>query len=239
MDGARRAREDISGRDGGRRVSRDAGQDRQVELPCQRFAGNDRRRSAVAQARSVAGSDSAPRAKRGSETAQRFQRGVRANRLIDGDDGHSPLAGHLDGDDLVSKTPGLRRFLRSHVAVVSELILRLTADVIALRNNLRFFAHVDVLDGAPEAVVDDRIHRGSVAHTKAGAGLRQQIGRVAHALHAAGDIEVPVAGFDRLSGQHDGFQAGATHQVDGHGGNVVRHARAQLRLTSGRLALAC
>ncbi len=97
---------------------------------------------------------------------------------------------------------------------------------------------MDVLEGAPESVIDDGIDDLAVAHAIAGAPLWQQIRRVAHAFHAARDIEVAVARFDGLRGEHDRLEARPADLVDGDGGNVYRHTAADGRLPRGRLSLA-
>src|SRR5262249_21743033 len=64
-----------------------------------------------------------------------------------------------------------------------------------------------------------------VAVLPAGAGAEEEVGGAAHALDAAGDDEVGVAGADRLGGEHDRLEAGAADLVDGEGGDGVGQSR--------------
>ena len=76
----------------------------------------------------------------------------------------------------------------------------------------------------------------AVAHPQPFADARQDVGRVAHRLHAAGDGDVDVAGGDALGGEHDGFQPGAADLVDRERGDGLRQSAAERRLPGGGLA---
>src|SRR5271166_5829842 len=95
---------------------------------------------------------------------------------------------------------------------------------------------MDILEGAPEAVMDHSINHRSVAHTIAGARPGEEIGCVAHALHAARDVEITVFSLNGLSRQHHRFQARAADLVDGDRGDVIRYTTAKGRLSCWRLA---
>ena len=77
-----------------------------------------------------------------------------------------------------------------------------------------------------------------VADAVAGARLGQQVGRVGHRLHAAGQDDVGRAGQDQVVGQHGGLHARAADLVDGGGAGGVGQAGAARGLAGGRLALA-
>jgi len=86
-------------------------------------------------------------------------------------------------------------------------------------------------------VVDDAIMTGAVTAARLG----QQIGRVAHALHAAGDDDPGGAGIDDVMRQHRGLHAGAADLVDGGGAGRIRQfgaarglPRRSLTLSAGR-----
>src|SRR5262249_40472598 len=111
-------------------------------------------------------------------------------------------------------------------------------DLVLLSDDLGLLAHMHALEGAPEAVMHHRVDHLGVAHTIAGARLGQQVRRIAHAFHAAGDVEVPVAGLDRLRGEHYRLEAGAADLVDGDGGDIRWDATMQRRLARRSLALA-
>src|SRR2546421_12706306 len=80
-----------------------------------------------------------------------------------------------------------------------------------------------ILKGAPETIMHDGIDYFSIAHPVARTSLQQQVGGVAHALHAACYKGLVVASADRLGGKHNGFQAGSTDLVDGKGGQIMWH----------------
>jgi len=52
--------------------------------------------------------------------------------------------------------------------------------------------------------------------------LREQVWRVGHALHAAGNHDLRAARAHQIGRQHRRFHAGATHLVDGRGTTRVR-----------------
>ena len=117
-----------------------------------------------------------------------------------------------------------------------EGVLVLAADVVADRHALGVGAHVAVLDGAPETVVDGRVDQLPVAEAKAEPGARQEVGRAVHRLHAAGDRELRVARPDLGGGEHDRLEAGTADPVDGRRGRAVREACLEGRLAGGGLA---
>src|SRR5262249_13858640 len=103
--------------------------------------------------------------------------------------------------------------MRLHVTGVGELILLLAGDMVHLGHNLGLFSHMHALKGAPETVMDYGVHQFCGAHTIAGARLGQEIGCVAHAFHAASDVEVTIASLDGLGGEHNSLEARATDLV--------------------------
>ena len=95
-----------------------------------------------------------------------------------------------------------------------------------------------VLERAPQAVVDQRVDDLAVAHPESFANAWQQVGRVAHRFHAAGDRDVDVASRDALSREHDGFQSRPAHLVDRQRGNMVGEAAVERRLARRILSVA-
>ena len=83
-------------------------------------------------------------------------------------------------------------------------------------------AHVDVVEGVRESVVDHRVDELGVAHAGAEARARQQVGRARHVLHAAGDDDVDVARADHLGGDRDRLQARSAQHVDRRRGHLLR-----------------
>ena len=83
-----------------------------------------------------------------------------------------------------------------------------------------------------------RVDRLDVAHAKAEARAGQQVGRVRHRLHPAGDADLEVAGADRLVGEPDRAHARGADLVDRLRGDLLRDPGLDLRLARGDLALA-
>ena len=75
-----------------------------------------------------------------------------------------------------------------------------------------------------------------VAHAVAGPGLGQQVRRVGHGLHAAGDDDVGLAGLDLEVGQVDGVEARQADLVDRGGRHDQRDAGLHRGLAGGHLA---
>src|SRR5947209_8459502 len=92
-----------------------------------------------------------------------------------------------------------------------------------------------ILKGAPETIMHDGIYYFPIAHTVARASFCQQVGSIAHALHAARYKGLVVACTDRLGCEHDGLQARATNFINGKGWQIVRQARVNSGLACGRL----
>ena len=107
-----------------------------------------------------------------------------------------------------------------------ESVLRLAGELILLRAILGEGPHQAALViGVLEPVEEHRIGHLAVAHAIAGAGAVEQIGRIAHALHAAGDGDLGAAGADEVMGEHRRLHARAAHLVDGGGADAERQSR--------------
>jgi hypothetical protein len=85
-------------------------------------------------------------------------------------------------------------------------------------------AHGHLVEGAEEAVVHHRVDDLLVADAVPGARSGQEVGRLGHGLHAAGDDDVGLAVLDHLVGEVDGVEAGQAHLVDRGGGHRHRDA---------------
>ena len=96
-------------------------------------------------------------------------------------------------------------------------------------------AHVIVLVGIPEAVVDHGVDRLPVPEAHSLPHLRKEVGAVGHRFHPAGDDDLRIARGDPLGGQHHGLQARATDLVDRQGGDLGRQAGAEGGLARGSL----
>ena len=76
----------------------------------------------------------------------------------------------------------------------------------------------------PQGVVGHRVDECGVAVLEALAGLRQQVRRLGHRLHAAGDDDLDLARADQLVGQRDRVDAREADLVDGDARDVHRDA---------------
>ena len=74
-----------------------------------------------------------------------------------------------------------------------ELVLRLAVEAGRCRVLLGAGTHGALLERAEQAVVHHRVDHGLVTEAVPGAGPRQQVRRVGHRLHAAGDDDVGLA----------------------------------------------
>ena len=86
----------------------------------------------------------------------------------------------------------------------------------------------------PSRIIESSSSRWPMRSALAHAG--QQVGRVAHRLHAAGDGDLDVAGRDPLRREHHRLQSRPADLVDRQRGDVVGQPAAQRRLTRRRLA---
>jgi hypothetical protein len=123
-----------------------------------------------------------------------------------------------------------------------ELVLRLAGEVVAAGAVLGEGAHQAalVLLGVAvfQAVEEHVVHHLAVAEAVAAARLGQQVGRVGHRLHAAGDHDLVAAGKQQVVRQHGRLHAGAAHLVDRGAAGRQRQAGAERGLAGRRLALA-
>ena len=86
-----------------------------------------------------------------------------------------------------------------------------------------------------ERVVGHRVDQRGVAVLEALAGLRQQVRRLGHRLHAAGDDDLVLAGADQLVGHRDRVDAREADLVDRDRRDVHRDAAVDRRLAGGVL----
>ena len=92
--------------------------------------------------------------------------------------------------------------------------------------------------GVLEAVQKHMVDGAAVAHAIAGAGAVEEVGRVAHALHAAGDDDVGRARAQEVVRDHRRLHARAAHLVDRGRASRERQSGPDRRLTRRGLALA-
>jgi len=92
---------------------------------------------------------------------------------------------------------------------------------------------IGIFQTIQEHVIDDL----RMAETHTAPRLWQQIGRVRHTLHSAGDHDIRRASGDQVMSQHRRLHAGPTHLVDGCAACCLRNACTQTCLSGWGLAL--
>ena len=118
------------------------------------------------------------------------------------------------------------------------IVLGLAGELIGLGAILGECAHQAALViGVFQPVEEHVIHDLAMAEPVAAARAVEQIGRVGHALHAAGHRDLRAAGEDQVMGEHRRLHAGAAHLVDRGRAGGKGQPRAERRLARGRLAL--
>ena len=153
------------------------------------------------------------------------------------DDRVAPALRDLDRHDLVVEEAVLPGLGGALVGAGGELVLLLAGQLDALGVGLLGQAAHGLLgDLVVERVVRHRVDQRHVAVLEALARLRQQVGRVGHRLHAAGDHDLDLTGADQLVGHRDRVQAREADLVDGDRRQVQRQARGHAGGAGGVLA---
>ena len=165
-------------------------------------------------------------------------RGVGADRLVGLDRVLALARLDRDADDLVGEPAGVGRLGGEPVRALGEAVHVGAGDLELVGDLARLVDHLLLGEGVGEAVVGHRVDRLDVAHPEAEAGAGQQVGRLAHRLHAAGHGDLGVAGADRLVGEADRAHARGADLVDRLRGDLLRDAALDLGLARGDLALA-
>ena len=120
-----------------------------------------------------------------------------------------------------------------------EGVLGFAADAVLLHQVLGGDAHVVVVEGVPQAVLDHGVHQLGVAHAQPGTGTGHHVGGEAHVLLAAGDHHLGIAAADGLGREVQGLEAGAADLVQGQGRHGVGQPGEDGGLAGGVLAGAC
>src|SRR5215210_4551964 len=163
--------------------------------------------AAVGDLRRGPGRDRAVGCEGGAQLREHFRRRVGADALVilDHDRVAAPL-GRLDRDDLLVEHAVLLGRRGSLVRLRREGVLLLAGDAELRVVALRRLTHGAVVERAEEPVVGHRIEHLHGAVLVAGAASRQEVRRVGHRLHAAGDHDLELARADELVGKCDGVQ---------------------------------
>jgi hypothetical protein len=123
------------------------------------------------------------------------------------------------------------------VAAQRELVHVGAGDLELLANLVGLLAHVLARERIAEAVVDHAVERRGVPHPEAEARLLEQVGRLRHRLHPAGDSDLQIPGANRLVHDAGGAQPRGADLVHGLGGDVLGDPRLDLCLPARDLSL--
>ncbi len=227
---------DVLRRDASRGVSEDPRHGLQVQPLCLLLGGDYQRRCPVAQLGGVTGSDQAALLEDWRQLRKHLEGGIGPHALVNLEAGLSLRAFDGDWHDLVLEGSRLDGVEGLHVALVGELVCLLAGDAVLLRDDLPRDAHVEVVEGVPEGVVKHGILDLFVAVTVPPAGLHQQVGRAAHALHPACDDDLLVARPDGIGGQGHRLEARGTDLVDSHRPHLGGDPCSDGGLTGGSLS---
>src|SRR5215213_7933113 len=230
---------DQTGLDSARRLRDDAGEGLAAQAARGFGRSDDEGGGPVVDAGRVARGHAAAFFESGLQVREGFERRVLARPLVRSDEERlALLLGHFDRYDLAVEAPFLHGGDRLAVRVERELVLLFARDVVPLCDDLARVPHVPVVKGAPEAVGYHRIDHLLVAEPVALPRIPEQVRRVRHRFHAAGDRRFVLAGFYGVGREHDGLQSRAADLVDREGGDGVRDTRAQGDLPGGVLPVA-
>ena len=121
------------------------------------------------------------------------------------------------------------------MAVERIFVHRITSNFILICDEFGGVPHDPLLKRIPKTVVLQRIGELLIAIAETDAAI-DQIRGLAHALHAAGYVEVTVFSLNRLRSKHDCFQSRAADLVDRRGPDRRVQAGENARLARRRLA---
>src|SRR5690606_31643155 len=107
--------------------------------------------------------------------------------------------------ELRVKKPLFISFCSAGIAFPGILVLFLAADPVGAATKLSCLTHVIIVVRIPKTIPDNAIHYLTVTQPHSATGLRQIIGNIAHALHAASNYHLIFTGPDAGSSQHNGF----------------------------------
>jgi len=228
-------------------IADDPGERPQAEPLDRPFAHDHRGGRPVRDAGRIAGSDrplgrvaailAGRQGERGPETLEGLEGRIAARVLVLRDDRLAALRiACRDRDEFIREPPRVHRRDRATMTLERERVLVAATDAVADRDPFGVCTHVTVLDRAPQAVADRRVDDRAIAEPVAEPGVRQQVGRQIHVLHAAGDRDLRVAGPDLGGGEHDRLEAGSADSVDRRRARRRREPCRKSGLPSRRLA---
>ncbi|MEA2578727.1 MAG: acetyl-CoA C-acetyltransferase, partial [Chloroflexota bacterium] len=196
------------------------------------------------------------------QPGKRLGRGVAAGALVGGHDGLAALAvADRDWRHLRIETAGVDGGDRLLVAAQGERVLVLATDVLLDCDALGVGAHVAVLDGAPQAVIDGRVDELGVPEPQAEVapkwlflapveGVRRLLDRIELPIEAFDLIEINEAfaaqtladgralGFDWDKVNVNGGAIALGHPIGASGARIVATLLHELQRREGRYGLA-
>ena len=168
-----------------------------------------------------------------------FERRLQAGHLLEVglaglfvaiDDRRALARDDLVGRDLGSEESALLRGARPGITLARKGILLLPGQLVLPGADFGAIAHVLVAVGIPQAVVHQGVDELAAPEPQAVANSCREIGRLTHALHAAGRDQRNVAAAQVVRRRHDGPHGGSTHFVEGDGAGRLRTAGTERRL---------
>ncbi len=133
------------------------------------------------------------------EFCQPFSAGI-GTRLFIGIDRHgfAVLAQSADRNNFIAKTPGINRGAGFLLRAKRIRILQLTANPILARQVFRRHAHMVVIEGIPQSVMNQAVEQLAVTQLCAGAAVGQYVRSAAHVLLPTGNYHVCFATLNSL-----------------------------------------
>jgi len=154
---------------------------------------------------------------------QRLQADVCAHMFVGVESHHALARLHLHRGDLFAEAALGDRAGGALLAFQGQCVLHLAADAVTGCDVLGSDAHMHLLPWVVEDAVHV-VHHAGVAHARAPAQGRHDVGAPAHRFGAAADGDVGVAERDGLGRRDDRLQARAAQAVDVEGRRLLRDA---------------
>nr|AAG30261.1 unknown [Ectothiorhodospira shaposhnikovii] len=215
----------------------DAGQGVEAQLAGHGFTHDHHGRGTVIDTGGIAGGHRAIPAESRPQLAQAFRRGAVTGKFIHVEDLDLALfLRNLHRHDLILEISRLLGGLGPLLGLGGKGVLLIPANPELAGDVLGGGAHVIIIEGTPQAILDHGIHHLPVAHLGSLTGARQDMGRGTHVFLASGDHHVGIAAQDRLPGQMNRLETTAADLIDGHGRGRIRDTGLHGGLTGGILA---
>ena len=164
-----------------------------------------------------------------------FRRVRLARLFVDCDDGFALSGLHRDGGDFIRERTIAHRALGTLQRFNRVGILILPRELVMAGGIFAISAHQAVLVSILQPVEEHMILHLAMTHAVTATRLRQQVGRIGHALHTADHDNVRPAQRDLIGADHHRLHAGAADLGNGRARHRVRNAGMDGGLPGGRL----